>query len=81
MALSDEWQEIKYREVFDRETRGLVRRRSFDPSCKIEDLEGILKNLYLLAGGDLGGGLQDTIMSATIAAYEQFINDWRQETQ
>jgi hypothetical protein len=75
VALSEEWQEIKYREVFEQETRGLSRRLSCDSACKIEDLQAILRNLYIMDGADQGGrgSLQDTIMSATIAAYEQFI--------
>jgi len=81
MGISEEWQAVKYREVFDEETRGLSRRRNSDPNCKIEDLEGILKNLYIMDGSDwLGrGGVQDIIMAATIAAYELFISDWKAE--
>jgi hypothetical protein len=81
MSVSKEWQAVKYREVFDEETRGLSRRRNSDPNCKIEDLEGILKNLYIMDGADwLGrGSVQDTIMAATIAAYELFISDWKAE--
>jgi len=81
MGISEEWQTVKYREVFDEETRGLIRRRSSDPSCKIEDLEGILKNLYITDGADWGGrgGVQDIIMAATIAAYELFIANWKAE--
>jgi hypothetical protein len=76
MAISKEWQDIKYREVFEQETRGLLRRWENDPNCKIEDIEGILNNLYIMDGADQGGrgALQDTIMAATIAAYEDFIS-------
>jgi hypothetical protein len=75
MALSEEWREIKYKEVFEQETTGLERRLCSDHKCKVEDLEAILKNLYISDGADHGGrgGLQDAIMAATIAAYEQFI--------
>jgi len=81
MGVSKEWQAVKYREVFDEETRGLSRRRSSDPGCKVEDLEGILKNLYITDGADWGGrgGVQDIIMAATIAAYELFIAEWKAE--
>ena len=81
MAACNDWREIKYREVFDQETRGLNRRRQADPGCRIEEIEGILKNLYIQEGAnqDGRGSLQDTIMSATIAAYEEFIGDWRRE--
>jgi len=76
MALSKEWQDIKYKEVFDQEIRGLKRRCENDSSCKIQDLEGILNNLYIMDGADQGGrgALQDTVMAATIAAYEDFIS-------
>jgi hypothetical protein len=76
MALSKEWQEAKYNEVFEQETRGLTRRLSFDPGCKIEDLQATLNNLYIMEGSDIDGrgSLQDTIIAATIAAYEVFIS-------
>jgi len=81
MGASKEWQDITYKETFDRETRGLIRRRQANPGCKVEDLEGILKNLYIMDGADQGGrgALQDTIMAATIAAYERFITQWKAE--
>jgi len=81
MGISEEWQAVKYQEIFDEETRGLSRRRSSDPDCKIEDLEGILKNLYITDGADWGGrgGVQNIIMTATIAAYELFIANWKTE--
>jgi len=79
MGVSNEWQDKRYQETFDEETRGLSRRRDSDPGCKIEDLEATLKNLYILDGADQGGhgSLQDTIMAARIAAYEQFIESWK----
>lgn len=80
-GVSKEWQEIKYKETFDDETRGIMRRRQADPSFKIEDLEGILKSLYIMDGQDHDGrgSLQDTVMAATIAAYEQFIASWKSD--
>jgi len=76
MAISKEWQDVKYKEVFDQEIRGLTRRCELDPNCAIEDLEGVLNNLYIMDGADQGGrgALQDTVMAATIAAYEDFIS-------
>lgn len=81
MGVCEEWRDVKYRETFDQEMRGLARRRQSDPVCKVEDLEGILKNLYIMDGSDWGGrgDVQDTVMAATIAAYENFISLWRQE--
>jgi hypothetical protein len=79
MGVSEEWREIKYRETFEEETRGLERRKTADPLCTVEDLEGILKALYIMDGSDWGGrgDLQDTALTATIAAYEQFIANWK----
>ena len=81
MGVSTEWRDIKYEETFEQETRGLARRRLADPGCKVEDLEGILKNLYIMDGADQGGRgtLQDITMAATIAAYERFIAQWKAE--
>jgi len=83
MAVSVEWQDIKYKEIFDQEMRGLTRRMEADPNCKPEDLEGILENLYIMDGADQGGRgrLQDTVMDATIAAYEVFIAGLRAKSQ
>ena len=76
MGVSDEWQDNKYREIFEQELRGLERRLKVDPSCTVENLKGILRNLYIMDGADLGGrgGVQNTINSATIAAYEYFVS-------
>jgi len=81
MGVSEEWQAVKYQEIFDQETRGLIRRRQSEPGCKVDDLQGILKNLYIMDGANqIGRGpLQDIIMAATIAAYERFIADWNAE--
>jgi hypothetical protein len=81
MGVSEEWRDIKYAETFEEELRGLERRRQLDPVCTAEDLEGILKNLYIMDGADWGGrgDVQDTVMAATIAAYEYFIAQWRAE--
>ncbi|MDR2942346.1 MAG: hypothetical protein LBV17_07125 [Treponema sp.] len=81
MGNSVEWQDITYKETFEEETRGLIRRRQTDSCCKVGDLEGILNSLYIMDGADwVGrGSLQDTILSARIAAYERFIAQWKAE--
>jgi len=75
MGVSEDWQEIKYKETFDEEVRGMERRIQSNTSCKIEDFEEILKNLYIMDGAfhDGRGSLANTILSARIAAYEFFI--------
>jgi len=79
MSSSVEWKEIKYTEVFEEELRGLERRRKSDPDCKVEDIEGLLQNLYIMDGADWygRGDVQDIIMAATIAAYEYYIAQWK----
>jgi hypothetical protein len=81
MAVSQEWQDVKYTEIFEEELRGLERRRAADPRCTLADIEGTLKHLYIMDGADWGGrgGVQDTTMAATIAAYEHFIAHWKAE--
>ncbi|MDR2375401.1 MAG: hypothetical protein LBD96_03075 [Treponema sp.] len=81
MAVSIEWQDKKYGEIFDEELRGLERRRSGDPRCTVEDLEGVLRHLYVMDGADWygRGDVQDITMAATIAAYEHFITQWKAE--
>jgi hypothetical protein len=80
-GVSTEWRDRKYAETFEEELLGLERRRTADPNCTIADLEGTLKNLYIMDGADWGGrgGVQDAAMEATIAAYEHFIASWRAE--
>jgi hypothetical protein len=83
MALSEEWRDIKYTETFEEELRGLERRRAADPNCTVADIEGTLRNLYIMDGADWGGrgGVQDVTMAATIAAYEHFISGWKAEAR
>jgi hypothetical protein len=79
MDESVEWRDLKYEEVFEQEIRGLTRRRKTDAGCTVEDLEGILRHLYIMDGSDWygRGSVQDITMAATIAAYEQFIARWK----
>jgi hypothetical protein len=81
MELSKDWRELKYEETLQDELRGLARRREADPGCTAGDLEGTLRHLYHMDGADwLGRGeVQDIILSATIAAYELFISEWKVE--
>jgi len=81
MGTSPEWRQIKYNETFEGELRGLERRRAADPHCTIADIEGTLKHLYIMDGADwIGrGDVQDTVMAATIAAYEHFLASWKAE--
>ncbi|MDR0731660.1 MAG: hypothetical protein LBF63_08325, partial [Treponema sp.] len=55
------------------------RRRACDPGCSVEDLEGVLRHLYVMDGADWygRGDVQDITMAATIAAYEHVIAEWK----
>ena len=81
MPESVDWEDKKYQEVFDDETRLLVRRRAADASCSIEDIQGILDSLYVLDGNNAPGrsSVPQIALSATIAAYEAFIHQWKKE--
>ncbi len=73
--------EERYRQVYDEELRGLERRCEHDPTCGVDELKGVLKALYVREGNDLEGRgqLQDAALSATIAAYEHFIEDKKKD--
>jgi hypothetical protein len=72
-----DWREAAYKEAYEKEIRGLRRRLASDPSCGAEDLEGILKSLYIMDGQDWGGRgeVQSISLEAAITAYETFINE------
>ena len=83
MGFTETWRDVKYSETFQEELRGLERRRAADPGLSTADLEGTLRHLYIMDGSDQGGrgGVQDTAMAATIAAYEHFIALWKAESK
>ena len=83
MNESVDWRDTKYNEILEQELRGLERRRNFDPGCTVKDLEGVLDHLYIMDGADWHGRgeVQDINMAATIAAYEQFISQWKAEKE
>lgn len=76
-----DWEDRKYQEAFDDETRLLARRKASDASCTIDDIQGILDALYILDGNNATGRsiVQQITLSATIAAYEAFIHQWKKE--
>ncbi|MCL2609802.1 MAG: hypothetical protein FWD94_07875 [Treponema sp.] len=83
MESTSDWREIKYQETFEAEFQWLEHRRAKDPSCTVEDIEATLRNLFLLQGDghDGRGDVQETSLSASIAAYELFISNWRAEME
>jgi hypothetical protein len=74
-----EWRDRAYEESLETTLSGLEGRRRRDPSFAIEDAEGTLRHLYVKEGND-GGMLQDAVLAAQIAAYEQFIEAWKRES-
>lgn len=81
MSETEAWIEEAYNNEFDEEMRGLERRCAYDPSCSVEELQGILDALYISEGNDQEGRGQrgDAIIAARIAAYEQFISEMKKK--
>lgn len=77
-----EWQEKKFDEIFENVYATTKYRRFIDPGFGIRDLERLLATLYVSDGNDQGGrgGVGDVISSATIAAHEQVLAEWKSET-
>lgn len=77
MAETKDWEDDKFNEVFEDEIRLLSRRFKNDPSCTIEDLRGILNSLYIIEGNNMDGRgrVNEISLSASIAAYESFIEE------
>lgn len=75
------WVDDRYQQVFEDELRGLERRRANDPACTVEQIQGLLKHLYIFAGQDWDGRgkVFETTIAATLAAHEFFIAEWKKE--
>jgi hypothetical protein len=76
---SEDWKDKKYAEVLESEYKGLERRRELERGLEKASIERQLKDLYVQEGNDwLGRGeLGDIVLTATIAAYERFVHDWK----
>lgn len=76
---STDWRDQKRKEVFESTLKSLENRRLIDPGFTLSDAQSALDHLYVLEGNDwLGRGeLGDIVTSATIAAHEHFIFEWR----
>ena len=79
MSPSLSWKTNKYDEVFEQELQALQRRRETDPQCSIQDMEAVLKNLYISEGAGGAGDVHLVSMAAIIAAHEFFIAKWKKE--
>ena len=76
-----DWEERKYREVFEHVCSQLEARRLTDPAFTIQQAEGTLQTAYIDQGNDFigRGAVVETVQSATIAAYEHVLAQWRDE--
>ncbi len=81
MSETTDWLDEAYEQALAEEKRGLERRRKHDPSLRIADLQGILDGLYINEGNNWEGRgpIAETVLAATIAAYEMFIKEWEKE--
>ncbi|HUW81588.1 MAG TPA: hypothetical protein VMZ31_02180 [Phycisphaerae bacterium] len=75
------WKDHKYDEVFESTCAYVAMRRQTDPSFSIETLEGLLETqcTYQGQGWDGMGEMGLIVTSATIAAYEHMLVEWRKE--
>jgi hypothetical protein len=77
----DNWQERRYREVFEEVCRFVEYQQLTNPDFTIEQLEQLLEKACIREGNDwVGRGMVSHIAdSATIAAYEHMLVEWRNE--
>lgn len=77
----DDCKDKKYKETFNAIYKSLCEQKENDPSYKIEHLEKFLECLYFNEGNNwVGrGDEKDVSDSATIAACELLLCEWREE--
>ena len=75
------WKDQKYDEVFEGTCAYVTLRRQTDPNFTIEMLDGLLETQYTYQGqGWSGTGeMGHVVTSATVAAYEHMLVEWRKE--
>ena len=73
--------EQEYAAIFEETYTSLQQRRKIDPAFTIDDIRGFLRALYEQEGNDWEGRgpVYDTFISATIAAYERMMVEWKAE--
>ena len=79
--MTTDWQQEKFDEVFENVYSTTKYRRLLDPSFSIKDLQHLLQTLYVNDGNDQGGRgkVGDIISTATIAAHEQVLAEWKKD--
>ena len=77
-----DWEQEKFNEVFDNVYATTKYRRFLDPAFGIKELRKLLETLYVNDGNDQGGRgkVGDIISAATIAAHEQVLAEWKNES-
>jgi hypothetical protein len=77
----DNCQERKYMQIFEDTCRFVASQKLHNPNFSIEDLEGLLHSACIREGNNwVGRGASaDIANSATIAAYERMLAEWRAE--
>ena len=75
----DDYKERLFDETFENVCGDMRRRRDIDARFSKEELEGVLKALYILHGNDWEGRgeIRDIINEATIAACELVLSEWQ----
>jgi pimeloyl-ACP methyl ester carboxylesterase len=78
----DDWQQQKSAQVFEQTFLQVQQRRQTDSGFTIGRLDGLLQTEYVNQGNDwVGRGtVEHIVRSATIAAYEVALAEWKQET-
>jgi len=79
----DDLKKAEYRYHFEATVAQIELRRKNDTFFTRQDLEALLHTHYVKQGNDwIGkGGLQHVIESATIAAYEVVLAEWKAQEQ
>ena len=79
---STDWQDKREEEIFESTLKGLETRKQKDRNFTLQTAKAELDHLYIQDGNNwLGRGeLGDLVVSATIAAYEHFIAEWRHQS-
>lgn len=77
----DGWEEELFRRVLESRLLLLEERRRKDPDFSLEDVEKVLSDSYRRQGLGWAGKspVQEITESATVAAYEIFISNWKEE--
>lgn len=80
---SKEIEDTKYDIVFDNAYNDIMSTIKTNPNYTIENLQSFLQNLYVVEGNDwLGRGeRQALVTSATIAACEVILYEWKKELE